>query len=616
MGTIDDIRAKLDIVDLVSQYVHLQKAGRNFKALCPFHSERTPSFIVSPERQTWRCFGSCGTGGDAFSFMMKRESIEFSEALGLLAERTGVQLKPRDSEREDSSALLYKINDSAASYFHHLLQSSPEAEDARGYLKQRGFFKETIENFQLGYSPSDGGMLLKHLKAQGYSREDSLAAGLATKPEAGGIKDLFRGRLMFTIRDQRGRTLGFGGRALGETWPKYINSPKTPIFDKSGILYGIDRAKNAIRQDKWAVVVEGYTDVLTAHQHGFKNVVASMGTSLTERQVDALKRLSTRVSMAMDADTAGQEATLRSLKSSWKALHRNVHPIRGRGRQRYLEGPPQQTIEVVIMPPGKDPDNVIRESDQEWSTLLENSKPLLDYIMEAEVARVNLEAPGARGAILEEFRGLLVTADFLDQDRYVLKLAKLLGVSEDSIKLTLRQAPRASEPRPSVRPRETAGDALESTGKQPEDVLGEDVLEEYVLALLMQRPELKELARGTSPDVFKHPENRDIFLRCVHGDGLEESLSERSGPDHLAQRLEQLSGKDIPEEPGDKLRDGLIECLNRLEVRRLKDLKTEEAHILSQEESLGEIADGIQRSAPERNAQIRELERRGHKAVQ
>jgi len=359
------------------------------------------------------------------------------------------------------------------------------------------------------------------------------------------------------------------------------------------------------------VVVEGYTDVLTAHQHGFKNVVASMGTALTERQVDALKRLSTRVSMAMDADTAGQEATLRSLKSSWKALHRNVHPIRGRGRQRYLEGPPQQTIEVVIMPSGKDPDNVIRESDQEWSTLLANSKPLLDYIMEAEVSRVNLEAPGARGAILEEVRGLLVTADFLDQDRYVLKLAKLLGVSDSSIKLTVRQAPRTSESRPSVRPRETAGDALESSEEQ-----GDDVLEEYVLDLLMQRPELKELATGTSPDVFKHPENRDIFLRCVHGDGFEEPFPERSGSDHLAQRLEQLSGKDIPEESDDKLRVGLIECLNRLEVRRLKDLKTEEAHILSQEESLGEIADGIQRSAPERNAQIRELERRGHKAVQ
>ncbi len=609
MGAIDDIRAKLDIVDLVSQYVHLQKAGRNFKALCPFHSERTPSFIVSPERQTWRCFGSCGTGGDAFSFLMKREGIEFSEALGLLAQRTGVQLQPRDSEREDSSALLYQINDSAASYFHHLLQSSPEAEGARGYLKRRGFFRETIENFQLGYSPSVGDMLLKHLKTQGYSPEDALTAGLATRPEAGEIRDLFRRRLMFTIRDQRGRTLGFGGRALGDTWPKYINSPQTPIFDKSGILYGIDRAKNAIRQGKWAVVVEGYTDVLTAHQHGFKNVVASMGTSLTERQVNGLKRLATRVSMAMDADAAGQEATLRSLKSSWQALHRNVHPLRGRGRQRYLEGPPQQTIEVVIMPPGKDPDNVIQESDQKWSTLLESSKPLLDYIMEAEVARVNLEAPGARGAILEEFRGLLVTADFLDQDRYVLKLAKLLGVSEDSVKLTLRQVPRVSESRSAVRPRETAGEALESTEEH-----GEDALEEYVLALLMQRPELKEMATATSPDVFKHPENRDIFLRCVHGVGSEEPLSKLS--DHLARRLEQLSSKDIPEEPSDKLRVGLIECLNRLEVRRLKDLKTEEAHILSQEESLGEIADGIQRYAPERNAQIRELERRGHKAVQ
>ena len=516
-ASIEEVRSRLDIVDVVSQSVPLRKAGRNFKAPCPFHNEKTPSFVVNPERQTWHCFGACGTGGDAFSFVMKREGLEFGEALRTLAEKVGVTLETRDKKAESKTSRLLEANKAAAAFFHHQLLTEPAAAEARKYVQQRGLSSEIVTAFQLGYCPPASGALFKNLSQHGFSRDECADAGLGTRNETGEVRDIFRGRLMFPIRDPRGRVIGFGGRAMTDSGPKYINSPQTPIFDKSGTLYGADRAREAARQLKRAVVVEGYMDVITAHQFGFENVVASMGTSLTEKQVEVLKRLCSRISLALDADTAGQEATLRSLKSSWQSFYRSVHPLQGNKRQRFLEGPPDQTVDIVMIPAGEDPDSIIRKDRDRWVSLLDSPKPLIDYLMEMEVGRANLDAPGARASILEEFRGLLVTTDFLDQEVYVRKLARLMDVSEETVKAAINtpannsvRQPRARPPQSRPRPQST-----------PTPRRG-DMLEEYVLSILLRTPSLISKMEDADPEWFVDLANREIFKRLASGHRFED----------------------------------------------------------------------------------------------
>ena len=605
MGSVDDIKDRLDIVDVVSQYLPLQKAGRNFKAACPFHSEKTPSFYVSPERQTWHCFGACGAGGDVFTFVMKKEGMEFPDALKLLAERAGVELTRGKKDERDRTSHLIRINEAAATYFHQLLLGMQEAGGVRAYLKARDVSTDSVNRFGLGFSSAHGNNLLKHLTELGYDSSDLLAAGLVTSHDSGEPRDFFRGRLMFPIRDEKGRLVGFGGRALADAAPKYLNTPQTPIFDKSGILYGVDRAKEAARQSDRVVVVEGYTDVLTAHQHGYCNVVASMGTALTEKQVGILKRLAHRVSLAMDADSAGQEATLRSLKSSWQALERKVHPVRRRGGQRFLEGPAQHIVDVILLPAGKDPDDLIRENEKAWEDLAQSAQPVMDYLLETEVSRVDPDAPGARAAILEEFGPLLVTTDFFDQDRYVQKLSELLKVREDSI----RRALKASQFRGS-----RGSSRLKHTQEIPEasdTTDGSDPLEEYVLTLLLQYPRLKNLVNSLTPGDFRRTENREIFLRLTSNDELDEVR--RALPEPLRDHLEALAYQHLPPTPEKELEPALVQCIQRLKERSLKGLKAQEEHFLSQEDPGEEEAYTIQKKALEVNTQLRELFMHGRK---
>ena len=605
MTDIDQIKDRLDIVDIVSQYVPLTKAGRNFKAACPFHSERTPSFIVSPERQTWHCFGACGTGGDVLSFVEKKEGIEFQEALRLLAQKAGVQLSSDRRKDSDKAADLYLINQEAAGYFHQHLLNSPDSERARIYLEERGLKANTIERFQLGYSPSLGNALLNHMKGQGHSSESIVTAGLVTKQDNGEARDLFRGRLMFPIQDERGRMVGLGGRALDDGLPKYINSPQTPVFDKSSILYGVDKAKEAARNSGRLVVMEGYMDVLTAHQHGFTNVVASMGTALTEKQVATLKRIANHVSMAMDADSAGQEATLRSIKSSWQTLERKVHQMRGSRRQRFLEGSPSLTLDIVLLPGGKDPDDVIKESHKDWKDLLEGAQPVIDYLMETEVSRANLNSPGAKTAILEEFAPLLVTLDFFEQDRYIQKLAHLLEVREDTIKQALEDI-RRQKARTSYQSRRT-----QHTVDTTDQVETGDPLDEYVLSTLIQRPDLKVSVDKLEPDDFRQRENREIFVSYL-GNGDLDILRETL-PDILLDQLEALASQVILEDSDEQLKLGLYKCVLRMKERRLKDLKLQEELAFSQEEGEEDEVSAIKQRALEVNTQLRELFERGQK---
>ncbi|MGD0766512.1 MAG: DNA primase, partial [Dehalococcoidia bacterium] len=315
MNPSEEIKQRLDIVDVISESVSLQRAGRNFKAVCPFHVEKTPSFFVFPDRGTWHCFGACATGGDIFAFVMKKENLDFAGALRLLAERAGIGLGRKSAVAEETERdRLRKANEAAALFFQNAL-GTRAGESALDYMTMRGIDRETAQSFRIGYAPDSWDALREHLKGRGFSEAELVKAGLLVEGERG-LYDRFRHRLVVPISDERGRTVGFGSRILpseastsaDSDGPKYLNTPQTPIFDKGAVLYALDRALEHIRRADLAVIVEGYMDVIAAHQHGNGNVVASMGTALTERQFSLLRQLTENIVLAFDPDLAGQAA--------------------------------------------------------------------------------------------------------------------------------------------------------------------------------------------------------------------------------------------------------------------------------------------------------------------
>ena len=319
MTISDSIKARLDIVDVISPYVSLRKTGRTHKGLCPFHNEKTPSFVVNPERQSWHCFGACATGGDLITFVMRSERLQFGEAIKLLAEKAGIAL----SNRQESGhiEIAYRLNNLAADFYQDILRST-EDKMVLDYLDSRGLNKHVRSTFQLGLSPANGDQLKHFFQTHDISLDDAIKAGLLRRTTGGNIRDFFWGRLMFPIHDRKGRVAGFGARALDDSMPKYINSVSTSIFDKSSTVYGIHLAAENIRHKATAIIVEGYMDTITAHQYGYTNVVASMGTALTEQQVSILKPMATTFVLALDSDAAGDQATLRGLVSSWGVMER------------------------------------------------------------------------------------------------------------------------------------------------------------------------------------------------------------------------------------------------------------------------------------------------------
>ncbi len=542
MSVVDEVKQRLDIVDIVGQYVQLQKAGRNYKALCPFHSERTPSFFVSPERQSWHCFGACGTGGDVLSFVMKRENLEFGEALRLLAERAGVTLTERRPEEEAERNRLREANESAASFYHRALLSSEAGQTAKRYLEERGQDLKTIQDFQLGYSPSGWDSLCQHLRERGYRDEEIVAAGLAVEGERG-LRDLFHQRIMFPITDMRGRVVGFGGRLLPiegqeEVQPKYLNTHQTAVFDKGSLLYALDKAKEEIRRQGLAVIVEGYMDAIAAHQHGFPNVVASMGTALGERQVRLLKRFSRDVVLALDADTAGQEATLRAVE---------YQDILGRD------------IRVVILPEGRDPDQVIRSAPEDWPDLLTNAQPLLDYKFEAVSAALDLSQPRQRSQAVDELLPLLAAiSDRIVQAHYLQRLARLAQVKESALhQMLVRRGRRQG------RGRETAAPGEAAAGRPLRDAR-----EEYLLALLLRHPELRADGLALSPDLLWYSENRQLLQAWQRSPDVEEVR--QAVVVELQEHLQRIAATNVPPFGEQGAKAALYDCLRRLEQRDLE----------------------------------------------
>ncbi len=450
MSVIDEVKERLDIVEVISQYVPLKKSGRNYKGLCPFHSEKTPSFVVFPENQSWHCFGACSTGGDVFSFIMKRENLDFGEALALLAARAGVELRPQAeaaSADEQKLERLRQLVAEAATYYHYLLVRSEEAAIARAYLEHRGFVRQTWENWQLGYALDSWDALKDRLLAKGYTPAELEEAGLIIRREDGsGYYDRFRGRLMIPIRDVEGRTVGFGARVLREDparpQPKYINSPQTPIFDKGGLLYGLDMAKKAIREADMAVLVEGYMDVLMSHQVGVANVVAGMGTALTEAQMRLLRRYSSNLTLALDPDVAGDHATMRGLEAARQAMERVWQPtVRPTGLVRQ-ESRLKAQLRIAALPDGLDPDELARSDVARWRQVITEAQPIVDYYLARVGQEEDLNAAHGKANAVERMAPLIrEIGNAVERDHYIQRLARLVQADE---RLVAEQVLRAA----------------------------------------------------------------------------------------------------------------------------------------------------------------------------
>jgi DNA primase len=556
MGAVDEVKQKIDIVEVIGHDITLAKAGKTFKGLCPFHGEKHPSFYVYPEQQSWHCFG-CNNGGDVFSFIMKKQNIDFGEALRQLAQKTGVVIptKFEPGMESEEKQRLYQVNQAAAQYFHNLLINSPAGKKAQNYIAKRGFTEETIKNFQLGYSLESWEDLKKYLAERDYTEKEMLTAGLIIEAEGGQTHDRFRNKLMFPILDIRGRITGFGGRALDDSMPKYTNSPQTPLFDKSGTLYGIHLAKDAIREGDAAVITEGYMDVITAHQNGFKNAVASMGTAVTERQVNILKRLTRNLALALDADAAGEEATLRAV-----------------GYENTLDA----EVKVIIMPEGKDPDDVIKEDAKTWQKLVAEAIPIVDYTFDRATAGLDLTT--AKGKAAARDRLLPIIGEIRDNVRrshYLQKLAGLLNVSERNLEADLAR----------LKPKQTSRQAKAPEPKAPAPGLISSPKEEYCLALLLQRPELKHKDEGLMPEYFENSENREIFIAWRQSDKIE-AVREKLEP-AIHEHLDSLASKKLL---SNNLEEKYAQCVLELREKFLRSLATKIESVLALEAQSGGTA--------------------------
>ena len=480
------IKETVNIVDFISEYVALKKVGRNYVGFCPFHSESKPSFTVSEEKQIFRCFG-CGVGGDVIGFYMRVNGLSFAEAVKELARRFNIPIREslQDSERDEKRKLLYGINEKAARFFRHFLESSSEGEKARRYLRERGLSEETARIFFLGYAPEEGEILASHLRLSGVKLPLAEEAGVVIRREDGSFYDRFRGRLIFPIRDGSGRVVAFGGRLLSEGEPKYLNSPETPIYHKGRILYGLYEARASIREKDSGFLVEGYFDLLTLWDQGIRNVVASCGTALTPEHVKLLRRFSRNWYLVFDADSAGERAAVKALRLFFRE---NLFP------------------KVVLLPAGEDPDSLVRSSGAKaFLRATEQAKEALTFLLDY-LLREYGTSPEAKSVLVKELREILsaisdpvIRYEYfrVSAERLSLPLPILLSESR-------KKAPCAEEASSSGKPFERA-----------------------ILQFLLHFPSFAAELRALRAEEFlETPAYKTLFARLM--EALEEGLSVES----------------------------------------------------------------------------------------
>ncbi len=492
MSVTDEIKDRIDIVDLVSENVEMRRAGRNFTGFCPFHHNvNTPSFVVFPDTQTWKCFGECDEGGDVFNYVMKKEGWDFAEALRNLADRAGIELKPLTpqalEEQEEGERLRALLEDAVIFYRHNLINTEA-GKIAQAYLDRRGISGETAEAFGLGFAPKTWEAALQHFQSKGYSNTEIRDAGLVTEKEEGGMYDRFRHRLMIPIRNQNGKMAGFGARVLNpDDVPKYLNSPQTQTFDKSRLLYGLDNARKNIRELDQAVIVEGYMGVIGPYQHGYRNIVAQMGTALTEYQLRILKKYTGKFILALDSDAAGQKATLRGLEVAREALDRTQEiGFDARGLLQH-EGRLKADIRVLTLPPGMDPDDVTHADPDQWQQLLKDAKPVVAHVMATLAMDQDLNDPKIKSDIATQVLPLIDDLpNPIERDAYIQRLARLLEINENTL---MGFRPERKRRRPAVRQRQEVPQIKNPAVRKVGHREGE-AYEKHCVGILLREPEL------------------------------------------------------------------------------------------------------------------------------
>lgn len=496
---VQEIKERLPITEVLADYIQLRKAGVNFKAVCPFHNEKTPSLVISPSKQIWHCFG-CGLGGDIFEFIKLSENVEFPEALKMLADRAGVELRkqtPEEVVREQKKGDLYEINDAAAKYYERVLWESESSKEALDYLKKRGLTDKTIQNWRLGYAPEDFHYLENHLSKK-YAKPDIVEAGLIIKKDNSSEHfDRFRGRIMFPIHNIHGQIVGFTGRLLHENpnAGKYINSPETPIYNKSRELYGLYQAKNSIRKQNRCILMEGNMDVISAHQAGSIEAVASSGTALTADQFTILKRFCDNLVFAFDTDSAGSTATRRALEI---ALNLGFN------------------VKIVDMKEAKDPDELIRRGIGLWQKAVGSAGNFVDFFFAKVFAQFDPNSIEGKREITKELSPLIYRINEpVTRAHFIRKLSVGINVAESAIWDIIN---KLSLPKPPIR-KQTLG--IKKSRKE--------ILEDQLMGLSLVAKEISELKQFRTEDFT--PSNLELV----------KAILENKKPAELTDRLELLS---------------------------------------------------------------------------
>jgi DNA primase len=512
---LQEIKDRLNVADVIAGYIPIKKAGASFKALCPFHNEKTPSLNISPAKQIWHCFG-CGEGGDIFGFVMKYENLEFRDALKILADKAGVKLpsfRPENKQVQDEKELLIRINDFAARYYHKVLMEDPRGKSALEYLKGRGLTEGTIKQWQIGFAPDDFHALEKALMTKKVNLLEAIKAGVISKNERGQMYDRFRGRITFPIFDYFGNTVGFSARILNDDGKsaKYINSPETVVYNKSKILFGLNFAKEAIRKADEAIIVEGQMDCISPHQAGFKNVVASSGTALTEASLMQLARLTKNLKFCFDADAAGQTASRRAGELALKQGFR---------------------LKVIVLNNAKDPDELIKKSPGLWEKAVAEAVWFLDWQMDFAEKKFSADPVEQKHYLSEQVVPLLgAILDPLEQDHYVHKLSTRFLISEKTILEQIKK--------------QISGKKPETNRQESNPQNGNLLLEKEVLGGLIFSPEfLNEVNGQVSADDFENSEVRECVVKVIGNDrqgALQDTLA-KEAQFMVESQLEELGG--------------------------------------------------------------------------
>ena len=483
MDAVEEIKSRLSIEDVVSQYLELKRSGRNFKALSPFSNEKTASLMISPEKQIWHDFSS-GKGGDMFTFVMEVDGLDFKGALDLLARQAGVDLskfQKSDGQASKRKEQIYNALEMAAKYYQVCLSRS--APTLAYVLENRAYTKQTASTFRLGYSPNQGSALVDFLQSKGFTESILKEAGLGTKRYRG-FGDMFRGRLMVPLQDSTGRVIGFTARILTQdaNAPKYINTPQSPVYDKSRHVFGLHLAKEGIRKTNFAVVVEGNLDVIASHQAGVTNVVATAGTALTEAHLKALSRFTTDIRLAFDQDEAGLKATERAIPIASKV---------------------GVSLSMITVPEGKDPDELVKKDPAAWRDVVTEPQYAVDWIIERYTQQLDLTSAQGKRMLSDKVLAVVnELSDSVEKDHYVHQVAKLLGVSVDALKQKSAAMPKTS----SITKRKTV-----HTGSFDKHHADDVRLQNKILALGLFLPSLRSFLHPLTLDMFAEPSAKKLL---------------------------------------------------------------------------------------------------------